>query len=171
MRVVCCCLLAVLWIGTVIPGSLLGQDSEETHIQSDTMTAQSKERRAIFRGNVVLTQGELVVHSDLMIVWWKPSAETPEESQSDKQPSQNNGNEIEKMVAKGNVVIIKPTGKATSRQAVYFKDEEKIVLTGSPIAWQDGTRVSGSKMTMYLKEDRSEVEGGTRVIMKDEGGA
>ncbi|GJL64885.1 MAG: hypothetical protein NPIRA04_35390 [Nitrospirales bacterium] len=162
--------MVVLWIGTVTPRLLLAQE-EETHIQSDTMTAQSKERRAIFRGNVVLTQGELIVHSDLMIIWWKPSPETSEEPQSEEQGGTKSRNEIEKMVAKGNVVIIKPTGRATSRQAVYFKDEEKLVLTGSPIAWQDGTRVSGSKMTMYLKEDRSEVEGGTRVIMKDGEGA
>lgn len=135
------------------------------------MTAQSKERRAIFRGNVVLTQGELVVHSDLMIVWWKPTPEATEQLQAEESQETTSRNKIEKIVAKGKVVIIKPTGRATSRQAVYFKDEEKIILTGSPVAWQDGTRVSGSKMTMYLKEDRSEVEGGTRVIMSDEEGA
>ncbi|GJL63156.1 MAG: hypothetical protein NPIRA04_18100 [Nitrospirales bacterium] len=162
--------MVVLWIGTVTPRLLFAQENEDTHIQSDTMTAQSKKRRAIFRGNVVLTQGELVVHSDLMIVWWKPSPETSKEPPAEEQEGTNSRNKIEKIVAKGKVVIIKPTGRATSRQAIYFKDEEKIVLTGSPIAWQEGTRVSGTKMTMYLKEDRSEVEGGTRVIMKDEEG-
>ncbi len=118
-----------------------------------------------------MTQGELVVHSDLMIVWWKPAPETSADTQTEEPESTNSRNKIEKIVAKGKVVILKPTGKATSRHAVYFKDEERIVLTGSPIAWQDGTRVSGTKMTMYLKEDRSEVEGETRVIMTDEEGS
>ena len=34
------------------------------------------------------------------------------------------------------------------------------------MAWQEGTRISGPKMTMYLKENRSVVEGGTRVIIE-----
>ena len=133
------------------------------------MTAQSKERRAIFKGAVVLTQGELIVHSDVMVVWWKPADSLPDGKISDTDTQQRN--KIEKVVATGNVIIEKPSGRAVSRQAVYFKDEERLVLTGSPIAWQDGTRVSGTKMTMYLKEDRSEVEGGTQVIIQDEEGA
>ncbi len=163
------CLLAVLWIGVISPSTVLGQESEETHITSDTMTAQSKERRAIFVGSVVLTQGELIVHSDKMVVWWKPSNASSNQG-ADGTESQS-GNKIEKIVATGKKVIItKPTGKAICRQAIYFKDEEKIILTGSPVAWQEGTRVSGSKMTMYLKEDRTEVEGETQVIIKDEEG-
>jgi lipopolysaccharide export system protein LptA len=39
-------------------------------------------------------------------------------------------------------------------------------LTGSPVAWQTGTRISGPKMTMFLKENRSVVEGGTRVVIE-----
>ena len=157
-----CCFLLVLWIGAISPGQLQGAENEETHITSDTMTAKSKERRAIFKGAVVLTQGELVVHSDIMIVWWKPSNEKVPEA--DKNQS---GNRIERVLAKGKVIIEKPTGRAICRQAIYFKDQEILVLTGSPVAWQDGTRVSGTKMTMYLKEDRSEVEGGTRVLIQD----
>ncbi len=131
------------------------------------MTAKSKERRAIFKGAVVLTQGELIVHSDVMVVWWKPADSLSDGVVSETQQS----NKIERVVATGKVIIEKPSGRAVCRQAVYFKDEEKLVLTGSPIAWQDGTRVSGTKMTMYLKEDRSEVEGGTQVIIQDEEGA
>ncbi|MGB0910452.1 MAG: LptA/OstA family protein, partial [Nitrospirales bacterium] len=153
-----CCV--ALWVGAFAPGQLHGAEGEETHIHSQTMTAKSKERRAIFKGAVVLTQGELIVHSDIMVVWWKPS----EQSHQDKLigSETKSSNKIERVVATGKVRIEKPSGRAVCRQAVYFKDEDKLVLTGSPIAWQDGTRVSGTKMTMYLKEDRSEVEGETR---------
>ena len=166
LRKVQACLLVVAWTGLMIPGLLFGQETEETHIESNTMTAQSKQRRAVFKGSVVLTQGDLIVHSDVMIVWWKPKPSSSGQSNS-SQESQG-GNKIEKMVAKGKVIIKKPSGRATSRQAVYYKDIEKIVLTGSPVAWQDGTRVSGEKMTMYLKEDRTEVEGETRVLIQEE---
>jgi lipopolysaccharide export system protein LptA len=52
---------------------------------------------------------------------------------------------------------------------VYYEDEKKIVLTGDPVAWQKGTRVSGEKMTMFLADDRSIVEGKTRVTIESEG--
>lgn len=133
------------------------------------MTVKSKERQAIFKGDVVLTQGELIVHSDVMVVWWKPAESGPKVESTETETS--SGNKIERVVATGKVVIEKPSGRAICRRAVYFKDEEKLVLTGAPIAWQNGTRVSGTKMTMYLNEDRSEVEGGTRVIIQDGEGA
>jgi lipopolysaccharide export system protein LptA len=72
--------------------------------------------------------------------------------------------------ATGRVRIQKADGRATCRKAIYYEGEEKIELTGDPIAWQQGTRVTGKKITMYLAEDRSVVEGGSRVMI-DENGA
>jgi len=43
-------------------------------------------------------------------------------------------------------------------------------LTGDPVAWQKGTRVTGQKITMYLAEDRSVVEGGSKVLIDQEEG-
>lgn len=151
-------LLLVLGVTTVMA------EEVPTTITSKTMTAQSKAKKAIFEGSVVLTQGDLVVHSDVMIVHFK-DAGTNQGSPS----SQSSNNKIDIIEAKGKVVIEKSTGKATCGHAVYYKDEEKIVLTESPVAWQRGTRVSGPKMTMYLKEDRSIVEGGSQVLFMEEG--
>jgi hypothetical protein len=39
-------------------------------------------------------------------------------------------------------------------------------LTGDPEVWESGYRVTGTKMTMFLKEDRSVVEG-SRVVIND----
>ena len=41
---------------------------------------------------------------------------------------------------------------------------------GDPVAWQKGTRVSGKQIIMFLDEDRSVVEGDSRVIIEGEGG-
>ena len=157
-----------LWCLVCMPHSVFAVENEPTTITSKTMTANNQDRQAIFRGAVILTQGDLVVRSDVMIVRFK-SDETSTPTQSEKQ-NENPGGKIDLIEAKGKVVIEKATGRATCRNAVYYKDEEKIVLTGAPVAWQGGTRVSGPKMTMYLEENRSVVEGGTRVIIADEEG-
>jgi len=64
-------------------------------------------------------------------------------------------------------VLERPDGKATSGRAVYYKDEDKIVLTESPVAWNSGTKVTGSRMTIFLREERSIVEGDSRVTISD----
>src|SRR5213594_4785611 len=53
-----------------------GPDSAEranTTITSKKMTVRNQESKAIFEGAVVLTKGTLVVHSDAMIVSFRPS--------------------------------------------------------------------------------------------------
>ena len=47
--------------------------------------------------------------------------------------------------------------------------EKKIVLTGDPVAWERGTRVSGKQITIFLAEERSVVEGGSHVRIEGEG--
>jgi lipopolysaccharide export system protein LptA len=144
---------------------LLWAEEIPTIITSETMIARSKDRKALFKGNVVLTQGDLVVRCDGMVILFKEKAS----EQSRETASPSSGQKIERLVCRGHVIIKKPSGNATSEQAVYFKDQEKIVLTESPVAWQKGTRVSGLKIVMYLKEDRMEVEGESRVDFLGEG--
>ena len=76
---------------------------------------------------------------------------------------------VSRIEATGHVKIEKDNGNATCQKAVYFSDDEKIVLTGDPVAWEKGTRVSGKQITIYLAEERSVVEGGSHVRIEGEG--
>ena len=151
-----------------IPSSAMAAKNPPTTITSKTMIANNKAGTVIFQGEVHLTQAGLDVQSDEMIVRFT----TDESSQpaGTQTPEQGGKRKISVIEAKGNVVIVKGEGKATCGHAIYYKDEERIVLTESPVAWQAGTRVSGPKMTMYLKEDRSVVEGGTNVLIEEQEG-
>ena len=138
----------------------------QTVITSNTMTASNETNQAIFRGNVKMVQEELIVHSDTMIVYFKEN--TPlATSGSPQPPSQQSKKEIRFIQAKGHVKITKGESRATCQRALYDKKLEKVILRGSPVAWQGGTRISGPKMTMFLKENRSVVEGGTQVIIEE----
>lgn len=165
-------------------------ESNNTTITAKTMTVRNQESKAIFEGTVVMTRGSLIVRSDTMVVFFK--ANTPSGS-VDRIGSQADGRNSEKgsdsshpgsdtlptmsnrsvsmIEAIGRVVIEKAEGRAQCQKAVYYEDEKKIVLTGDPVAWQKGTRVTGEKMTMYLADDRSIVEGKTRVTIESEGSA
>ncbi len=157
-------------------------EDRTTTITSQKMTVRNAENKAVFEGTVVLVKGALTVHSDVMVVFFKPqepswSAEKPDSSREKPQaatpaPKGSNredlpmlGNKSVSMIeATGKVVTIERNeGRATCRKAVYFGDEDKLVLTGEPVAWEKGTRVAGNKITMYLTEDRSVVEGSSHV--------
>jgi lipopolysaccharide export system protein LptA len=151
-----------------------------TTITAQKMTVRNQDSKAIFEGAVVLIKGSLVVHSDRMVVSFRP-AETGGKEKSDEAQAEPSGQKREAMPsvsnrsvsmieATGRVKIEKDDGRATCQKAVYYQDEEKIVLTGDPVAWQQGTRVSGKRITMFLAEDRSVVEGGSHVTIEGEAG-
>ena len=159
------CILAIC----LIPSSAIAAKNPPTTITSKTMIANNKAGTVIFQGDVHLTQADLDVQSDEMIVRFTTD-ESSQPAAGTQASDQGGKRKISVIEAKGNVVIVKGEGKATCGHAIYYKDEERIVLTESPIAWQAGTRVSGPKMTMYLKEDRSVVEGGTNVLIEEQEG-
>lgn len=151
----------LLW-GPVVPFGL-AEETAQTTITSERMTVQGKSRRTIFEGTVVLEKEDLVMRSDKMIVTFKKGAQ-----EGDRQTNEETSNRIDHIEASGNVVIEQSDGKVTCGHALYDKDEDKLVLTESPVAWQGGTKIEGSTMTMFLEEERSIVEGGSRVRILEE---
>ncbi len=192
-----CIVIALTTVWTTSPAetaltSPASPGPANTTITSQRMTVRNQENKAIFEGSVVLTKGTLVVHSDVMVVFFKSvnrdEQATPSEGGvngkgKDSAPSERGkaagsgtlpimaNRSVSLIEATGRVKIMKEDGQATCRKAVYHGDEDKIVLTGDPVAWQKGTRVTGQKITMYLGEDRSVVEGGSQVMIAPEGGA
>lgn len=160
-----------------------------TTITSQKMTVRNQDGQAIFEETVVLTRGPLIVHSDKMVVLFKPrnhdslvpSGEGMDRHESVRNSSSPTGpstgstmsnrsvNRVEATGAAHRVKIKYENGNATCQKAVYFVDREKIVLTGDPVAWEKGTRVSGKQITIFLAEERSVVEGGSHVRIEGEG--
>jgi lipopolysaccharide export system protein LptA len=155
-----------------------------TTITSKRMTVKNQDSQAIFEGAVVLTRGSLVVYSDRMVVMFH--VQDPHSIDNQKGPEAVKGavpskgpdvvpavsnRSVNRIEATGRVKIEKDSGNATCEKAIYYHDGDKIVLTGDPVAWDKGTRVSGRQITMFLAEDRSVVEGGSHVRIESDGGA
>jgi lipopolysaccharide export system protein LptA len=160
------------------------EQAVSTTITAKRMTVKNQDNQAVFEGAVVLTRGSLVVYSDHMVVMFR--AQDPPMSDNQKgyeavkgaAPSKGpdalpavSNRSINKIEATGRVKIEKDSGSATCEKAIYYHDGDKIVLTGNPVAWDKGTRVSGKQITMFLAEDRSVVEGGSHVRIEPDGGA
>lgn len=154
-----------------------------TTITAKKVTVRKQDSRAVFEGTVVLTRGPLLVYSDKMIVLFHSlgSGQAPPSSSgqvagpsSDKRkgtPPTMSNHSVHRVEAIDHVKIKYATGNATCQKAVYFSEGDKIVLTGEPVAWEKGTRVSGKQITIYLAEERSVVEGDSHVRIEEEGKA
>lgn len=160
-----------------------------TTITSNRMTVRNQDSQAVFEEAVVLTRGSLVVHSDKMVVSFQPknsqgaaTVRKGDEQRDSAQASSNvqpghsgstmssrSVNRVEAIGEAHHVKIKYENGHATCQKAVYFADGEKVVLTGDPVAWEKGTRVSGKQITLFLAEERSVVEGGSHIRIEGEG--
>ncbi len=171
-----------VWSGPTWAAPVKGSADQavSTTITSKKMTVRNQDNQAVFEGSVVLTRGSLMVHSDRMVVSFGPPTadgagqmKEPEQGtagRTRKGPETVSNRAVNKIEATGRVKIERENGNATCEKAIYFRDEDKIVLTGSPVAWEKGTRVSGHQITMFLAEDRSVVEGGSHVRIDPDGG-
>lgn len=147
----------------------------EIIITAHSLVFKNQENKALFEGKVVMTKGNFVMHADQMVVHFAgetPSAPSQKSGKANATQAQTPaadlptfGNRAVSLIdASGNVTMQQGDKKAKSRKAVYHQRDEILILTDDPEAWEEGYRVTGSKMTMFLKEDRSVVEGSRVVI-------
>lgn len=120
--------------------SLKGSKQQPLVITSKKLITDNFKNNATFSGGVKATRGDIVFTANTMIV-----------SYDDK------GN-IVKIDAHGNVKLTRQTKVLTAGRAVYYTKKEQVVFTGSPQAKDGRNLIKGSKMTYYIKEDRSVVE-------------
>jgi lipopolysaccharide export system protein LptA len=128
-----------------------------TIITSEALTADNKAKTALFTGSVVAKKGNMTLYADRMLVYYIASG---------------GGSNIDKIDAEGNVKLIRGDRIVTSGKAVYFAGaEERAIFTESPRAAEGKNVVTGTKMTYYMKDDRSVVENSKVFIVEKEQGS
>jgi len=123
--------------------------SSEINITSDKMQVFESEGVVVFTGKVFGVKGDLKVWCDQMYVYYTTN--------------QQGKKEVSKVIALGKVIIEKGKWKAYAGKAVYFKNQEKLVLEETPKVWHDKNLVEGDIVTIYFNEEKSEV------LAKDQG--
>ncbi len=122
------------------------------NITSDRLEVLTDQNLIMFEGNVAARQGDMSIYSDRMSVCY--------EDPKHNTPSTFNEGEIHKIVAEGHVKIVRDDRIASAERAVFFNEDQKIVLTGNPRVWQGKNLVKGDKITFYFKENRTTIERG-----------
>lgn len=153
------CLVVSLAIVALLVGWLFRVEAapqtkdDVVHIVSDRLEAYEQERQVIFIGNVVAKQGELTILGDRMTIFYL-EGEHPEPD------DEGLGTKIDKIMVEGSVRITQKNVIATGERAVYFDEENKVVLTGEPKVQRDKNFIQGDKITLFLDSEKSIVEAG-----------
>jgi len=134
----------------VVPGPSQDGRNAPVTVDADQLENLQKEGLVVFTGNVVASQNSSTQYADRMEVYL-----------DDK------GNRIVRTVSTGNVrIITKDCRTGTARRAEYYDAEQRVVLIGNARVWRDDNVVTGERITIYLAEDRSLVEGGQQERVK-----
>jgi lipopolysaccharide export system protein LptA len=67
--------------------------------------------------------------------------------------------QVQHAVALGNVRLSYGERRGVAERAEYFPGEDRAVLLGHPKVWQESDVVTGCRITLFLREDRSQVDG------------
>jgi lipopolysaccharide export system protein LptA len=155
-------LLICLWL----PVSAVSETSQEKPgnaeatpivIKSKAMEMNNKLKSVTFAGDVNAKKDGFIIDCDRMVAYY--------ETMPDQQKENEETTKIDKIVATGNVIVNRAEGGvATAEKATYFQKDERIILTGNPIAKRGGDVVKGERIIIFLKEDRISVEDSTVTI-------
>lgn len=116
-------------------------------IQSDTATLDDQRGVSVYRGNVVVTQGEMVIHSDTLTVY------TPRRT-------------LTRMEAEGAPATLRTLTedgreiRAESTHMDYLAEDRQVVLTGSARIWQAEDEFRGERIVYDLDRETMDAVSG-----------
>jgi lipopolysaccharide export system protein LptA len=119
-------------------------------ITADRMEAEKLGSTVTFIGSVLLKKEDMTLSSDHMVVYYDIGTK-----------------DIREIDASGHVVVRKDGRIALSQKAFYYSREEKIVLTGEARIIENEKELGGEKITLFMRDDRSVIEGGKVLLYQD----
>ncbi len=120
----------------------LGKEDEPLEIISDWTEADRRKGTISFGGKVIAKQRDMVLYADRVVNYFNMQSRR-----------------LLRALAIGNVKINQADKFATCEKAELIQAERKVILTGNPVMWQGGNRVTGDKIIIYLNESQAEVYG------------
>jgi lipopolysaccharide export system protein LptA len=152
--------------------SLIGpqKNKKPIHITADNMEADNKRKTVVFIGRVKTVQGDMNLFCDRLIIFYieakapaKPAGGAPDAPSGGSGglfDAGGSGRQIKHITALGHVKLVQKNRVAMGRRADFFRRENRVVLQGDAKVWDGRNTLTGERITVFLDEDRSIVEGG-----------
>jgi len=129
--------------------ALKGHDSNApVDVAADRLEVQDRADRAVFVGNVHVTQAELALDTERLTVAYSGG------------PGQAGGVQIRRLDAAGGVVVKSPSETARGDFGVYDLDRKLITVIGNVRLTRQNDLISGSRLVIDLDSGRAVIDGG-----------
>jgi lipopolysaccharide export system protein LptA len=157
--------LAVLFAGLLLVGGLFLNDAgaqgfgeafkdfsasseDPIQIEADRLEVRDQEKIAIYAGNVRVRQGETVLRTAQLRVFYTGEATgvTP-------------GSSVSRIEASNRVVVRSGSQTASGDKAVFEMAADRITLTGNVVLTEGDNIVRGNKLVVDLKSRKARMEG------------
>lgn len=143
-------------------------------VSTDRLEVNDKKREITLIGKVMIRWEDVVLTCDRAKILYreiKTEQKQPEKSEAAPTGSDQGENpggaggealsrEIVRIEAEGHVKMVRGGQVALSGRAIYQPRPRVIILTDSPQVWRGKDLLTGSRITIYLDQDRSVVESG-----------
>jgi lipopolysaccharide export system protein LptA len=125
--------------------ALKGHNSDAPiDLTADRLEVQERADRAMFSGNVKVTQDELTLDTSRLTVAYSSSG----------------GVQIKRLDASGGVTVRSPSETARGTFGIYDLDRKLITLVGDVVLQREGSSISGQRLVIDLDSGRAIIDGG-----------
>ena len=141
--------------------AMTGDREQPIHIEADSVDIDDKKGISVYRGNVRMTQGSIVLTADTVTTYASFVTETKPGAEGKKKERQ-----LDKIIAEGKLANYRQlldskdavTGKneelrARAERIDYFASEERVVLQRSAYLWKEGSEFSGNVIEYSGREE------------------
>jgi lipopolysaccharide transport protein LptA len=135
-------------------GLKFASGNQPIHITGDSMSVDSKRNSVVWSGHVRANQSGSQLTSDSLRLNYGQGF-----------------HDVKEMIASGNVRISQGTRWATGDNAVMDQTKHTVTLTGSPVVHDGEDQIAGTKITVHLDTNQSDVQNARAVIFPKQGKA
>lgn len=108
-------------------------------VDADVFEVSGKEKRGLFRGNVVARQGDVTIRASRVEAFYSKTLSA-----------------IVKAVADGGVTVTTGAKVGKADKAEFNNEQRTIVLTGEPRLWEEGSVLEGRQIVFHVDDGRVE---------------
>lgn len=128
-------------------GGIKQDTSLPVTLDADSLAINNADGSAVFKGNVIISQGEMRMSAAEVLVEYAPE-----------------GSGIKTLHATGGVMLKSAADAAEALDAVYTIETGNVVMTGDVLLTQGQNAISGQKLVINLKAGTGTMEGRVQTV-------
>jgi len=140
--------------GTATGGFRNDDPDAPVEVTAERLDLARAEGTALFTGNVVAVQGDMRLTADWVLVEYLLN------------PDGTLGDDIDRITARDNVLLVTPEEAAEGDAAVYTLRTNEVVMTGDVVLTQGGNTVAGDRLVVDMETGIGEVQGRVRTVLQ-----